>query len=146
MNHGNTAPTYGVLLCCTLEEDPREGNTVWIDLAEVEDGDHVQNLIDGLTGRADDPYPDTWNEEGTFEVVEVRGLGPRLSAIASDMDGPLVDSLADLAEVLQMLEPEEVAPFLTWAESDAGSWWLPGYGGADWSIHPPEDVVFMFRL
>lgn len=57
----------------------------------------------------------------------------------------MVNSLADIAEALQLLAPEEMAPFLAWAESEEGAWWLPGYGGADWSIHPPEDAVLWFR-
>jgi hypothetical protein len=136
----SVAPTYGVLIRCVLEEDPNEGRTVWLDLKEVEDEEHIQFEIDCITGRTNDPYPESWINEGTFEVAQISGLGPRLAAIASDADGPLIESLADLATALQMLKPEEVAPFLAWAESSGDSW-LPGYG-----IHPPEDAVEMYRI
>lgn len=139
-----TAPAYGVRICCTIEDDPREGITAWIDLEEVENQEDVQSLIDCLTGRADDPYPDSWIEDGTFEVVEVRGMGPRLAAICSDQNGPLVDSLTDLAAAIQMLEAEEVASFMTWAEGDGGDWWMPGHAhGVGGQL--PEDVVLGFR-
>lgn len=141
-------PAIGVLIACALEEDQQQTRRVWIDLQAVSDAQQISDQIDQVTGKAADPHPHAWIDEGTYAVEAVRGLGPRLSALSrEDADpGLLSQTLADLAAALQMLEPQEVAPFLAWAESEAGAWWLPGYGGADWSAHPPEDVVCSFRL
>lgn len=139
-----SSPAYGILIRCALEDDPRQGQTDWINLLEVEDEDDIQSIIDCLTGKACDPYPDTWIDEGTFEVAEVRGLGPRLAAFACDEQGPLLDTLTDLATALQMLQPHEVAPFLAWAETE-GSYWLPGYA-SDIGGQTPEDAVEMYRI
>ena len=140
-----STPAQGVLIACTIEDAPQEGRAVWIDLLNVEDSEDIQYLIDTLTGRAADPYPETWNEDGTFEVRKVLGLGPRLSALASDEDGPLVETLADLAAALQSLPSDQVEPFLAWAEGDDGRWWLPGYA-SDMGGQLPEDAVFLFSL
>ena len=138
----NPAPAHGVLIACTIEDTPQEGATVWIDLLEVGDSENIQDLIDTLTGRAADPYPETWIEEGTFEVREARGLGPRLSALARDTEGPIIDTLADLAAALQSLPPDQMEPFLAWAEGPGGEWWLPGYMRVGGQL--PEDAVLLF--
>lgn len=134
-------PDHGVLVTCTLEEGPCHGRTTWIDLLAVASADQVEDLIDQLTGRGDDPYPDSWITEGTFAVVSTRGLGPHLSALASDTDGPWSETLADLADALKLLEPSEYAAFHAWVEEGGSTHWLPGYGA-----HYVEDVLEWFRL
>jgi hypothetical protein len=142
----DNALTQGVLIVCTIEDAPQEGAAVWINLLEVEDSEDIQNRIDALTGRAVDPYPETWNEYGTFEVQEVRGLGPRLSALASDAGGPLlVETLADLAEAIQSLPSDQVEDFLAWAEGPDGTWWLPGYA-SNMGGQLPADAVLCFVI
>lgn len=138
-------PAHGVLIVCTFEDAPQEGQSAWIDLLDVENSEDIQYRIDVLTGRAADPYPETWNEDGTFEVQKVRGLGPRLSALASDVGGPLVETLVDLAAALNSLPSDQVEPFLAWAEGPGGTWWQPGYA-SDMGGQLPEDAVVMFTL
>jgi len=134
------SPAYGVLIECVMEDDPRYGSTSWIDLLTVETSEDIQEIIDSTTGRDQDPYPDSWNEEGTFEVSEVRGLGPRLSAYAKDVVGPFVDTLTALATALQILSPEQRGSFLAWAELSS---WPPGYL-PDTGGHTSGDVVEQF--
>ena len=133
-------PIYGVLIECVIEDDDRYGLTSWIDLEEIETSEDAQQVIDFVTGKDQDSYPDNWNDEGTFRVSQVRGLPPRLSAYAQDDGGPLTDTLADLAAALKMLSPEQKGPFLIWA--DSGHWppgYLPDTGG-----HTSGDVVEQF--
>jgi len=134
-------PDHGVLVTCTLEESPCHGRTTWIDLLEVESADQVEDLIDQLTGRGDASYPDSWITEGTFAAVSTRGLGPHLSALASDTDGPWSETLADLADALQPLKPAERAAFLAWVEEGGSTHWLPGC-----ETHYVEDVLKRFQL
>lgn len=138
-------PAHGVLIVCTIEDALQEGQSAWIDLLDVENCEDIQYRIDVLTGRAADPYPETWIEDGTFEVRKVLGLGPRLSALASDVGGPLVETLSDLAVALNSLPSDQVEPFLAWAEGPGGTWWLPGYA-SDMGGQLPEDAVAMFTL
>jgi hypothetical protein len=138
------SPTHGVLIVCTIE-DEREGSAGWINLLEVEDSGDIQSRIDALTGRDADPYPETWIDDGTFEVRKVLGLGPRLSALASDADGPLVETLADLAEAIQSLPSDQVEDFLAWAEGPDGTWWQPGYA-SDMGGQLPADAVLCFVI
>lgn len=139
----STAPAHGVLIACTIEDAPQEGATAWINLLEVEDSEAIQDLIDALTGRAADPYPEAWIDADTFEVREIRGLGARLSSLARDAEGPLIGTLADLAAALQNLSPDQVEPFLAWAEGPDGDWWQPGYASG-MGGHLPEDAVLLF--
>lgn len=150
MSIQHKGPTYGVLIKCEIEDpdddtfriedDCRYGLTSWIDLEEIETSEDVQQVINSLTGKDQNVYQDAWNEEGTFSVLQVRGLPPRLSAYAKGVDGPFVDTLADLATALQMLSPEKKGPFLIWADK---SNWLPGYL-PDTGGHTSEDVVWQF--
>ena len=133
-------PTYGVLIECVIEDDDRYGLTSWIDLEEIETSEDAQQVIDFVTGKDQDPYPDSWIDEGTFRVSHVRGLPPRLSAYATDDGGPLADTLADLATALRMLSAEQKGPFLTWADS---GYWQPGYL-PDTGGHTSGDVVEQF--
>ena len=137
-------PAFGVLFRCITENDPRCGNEAWIDLEQLEDEDHAEYLIGNVTGKSFDPYPDAWNDEGTFEVAEVRGLGPRLAALATDAEGPFSAVLADLATAIQELEPHQQVSFLAWAESSDGSWWLPGH--SEYGGQLPEDALLMWSL
>lgn len=134
-------PDHGVLVTCTLEDEPCDGRTTWIDLLEVENSDHVEDLIDQLTGRDDAQYPGSWNTEGTFAVTSTRGLGPYLSALASDTEGSWSETLADLAAALQSLEPAEHAAFLAWVEEGGSTQWMPGCETQD-----VEDVLEEFHL
>ena len=134
-------PRYGIRIQNVLEDSRRVGQSEWIDLLTVEDQLDIEDVVDALTGRAEDPYPERWNNEGTFEVVEVRGLGPRLAAMARDVDGPFAETIADLAWALQRLPGSLQVEFLAWAECDSGNWWLPGH-----EVHPAEDAVLMFEL
>lgn len=138
--HQSNAPTYGVLIRCTIENSHREGRMAWIDLEELEDEEHADFLVGQLTGKTDDPYPDSWHDEGTFEVERTQGLGRRLACLASDaeMPGLVMQTWADLAAAIQELELVEIAPFLAWADEEDS--WLPGYG-----VHPPCDAVLWFR-
>lgn len=140
MSSQHQGPTYGVLIECVIEDDDRCGFSSWIDLEQIAASEDVQEVLNCVTGKDQDPHPDTWNEEGTFVVSQVRGLPPRLSAYAEDVGGPFVDTLCDLAAALRMLSPEQKEPFLAWA--DSGSWqpgYLPDTGG-----HTSEDMVDLF--
>lgn len=136
-----SAPAYGVQIICTYEDSPRYGRTAWIDFEDLEDEEQADLVIGELTGRSNAPYPDSWIDDGTYEVNAVYGLGPRLAAMASDdeMQGLMLQTWVDLAIAIQQLDEWEVAPFLAWADTDHS--WLPGYD----EMRPPDDAVLWFR-
>ncbi len=134
-------PRYGIRIQNVLEVSRRFQQSEWIDLLTTEDQFDVEDRLDLLTGRAESLYPENWSPDGTFEVVEVRGLGPRLASMARDVDGPFAETISDLAWALQHLPESLRADFLAWAEGDSGNWWLPGY-----EAHLAEDAVLMFEL
>lgn len=79
-------------------------------------------------------------ERRVHELLGER-LNPWLSSFITDKGGPWRESIADLVSALRQLEPDEIGPFMAWAESDRGRWWHPGY-----EVHPPEDAVASFRF
>lgn len=130
-------PEHGVQIECTLEDEPRFGHKAWINIEEVKDEEHVQFLIDSLTGRNLDPYPDSWNEEGTFKVIARNGLG----VLAEHEDGNFVGSIDALISVVDALDRSELPVFVEWAQS-SGHWWQPGITSDLWPI---DDVISCFR-
>ena len=100
-------PLFGIKIKNIIEDDPKYGKSAWINLFDVEDLEHINFLIDEVTGKVDALYPDAWNDEGTFDVVETCGLPPGLVAKGHAMvhlvGGPkmFLEIITNLASALQ---------------------------------------------
>lgn len=140
-------PTFGIQVKYDSDEEaPSYGKVAWIDLEDI--ATSPQNVVDELVGRNADLYTETWNMQGIVLVSQTQGLGKRISAYVSDVDGPWIESIEDLMCALQLViafngltAQQNKARFLRWLESKYGNWWLPGYG-----THPPEDAVYQFDM
>ena len=129
---------------CNLEGHFSEGKAIMIDLGELDHPCLVQDELYEFSEIIEFPSdnPEKAPEivcEYHFDVVETRGLGPRITALASDVEGPALGTLEDLVSVLLELPGYLWKAFFEWAETEEGDWWLPGYG-----VHKPEDAVFFF--
>jgi hypothetical protein len=111
-NKENSAiiPLFGIKIENTLEDDPKEGKTAWIDLLEIEDLDHTNYLVDVVTGKADVFCTEGWNSAGTFDIIETCGLPPRFVAkwriIIEEVDGPerFLEAITEIGLALQILQ------------------------------------------
>ena len=129
---------------CNWEDNPREGQEIMIDLGKLDHPGLVQDELYEFAELIE--YPSDKNEGIPdcsnyyhFDVVKTCGLGPRLTALVSDIEGPILGALEDLVCALLNLPKFLWVAFFKWAESEKGNWWLPGYG-----VHQPEDAVLLF--
>ena len=141
---GSEGVKIQVVARCNLEDDPREGKEIVIDLGDLEHPclarDELYEFSECTEHFSDDPErPPELVCEYHFDIVNVRGLGSRLATLVSDLEGPALGTLEDLVSVLLCLPEFLWIAFFKWAESEEAHWWLPGYG-----VHAPEDAVFSF--
>ena len=100
-------PLFVIKIENVIEDDPKHGKSVWIDLLDVENLEHINFLVDEVTGKIDYPHPDAWNDAGTFDVTEVCGLSPGFAAMGHLMvdlvGGPkmFLEIVANIASALQ---------------------------------------------